>query len=99
MRNLKDGGLILVKRRVSLIKLHVKGYRAISTAWSWTNGRDQIRRMSARADARRVHTGGPGASATQMRGRLTDRAQLQGAGDGVDPSSRIRIKRLGLDLV
>jgi hypothetical protein len=44
-------------------------------------------------------TSGPGMSATQVRGGLTGRAQLQGAGEGADLSGQIQIGRLGLDLV
>jgi hypothetical protein len=59
----------------------------------------------------RTLTGGPAVSATEKGGELTSRAQRQGAqtltgraqgqsaGEGADPSDRIRIKRVGLGLL
>jgi hypothetical protein len=76
----RDGGLILNKLRVSLIKLPRKGVSGESE----TNGRDQKPTTEIRAAAEgaragwRVLTGGPGASAIEEEGALTERAQRQG---------------------
>jgi hypothetical protein len=67
----RDDGLILGKPRVSLTKLHVKGYRACSAGITEINGRGQIL-PRARADVRWVLTGGlRGGRDADMRGPHT----------------------------
>jgi hypothetical protein len=74
--------LILGNPRVSLTKIHVKGYRAISTIRSQTADQrptSDPTDVRASTGAQRALTGGGRASVTRGEGRLTSRAQRQGA--------------------